>query len=195
MEIERKDGNIVLTCSEIEAGVIASMLDNDRAQCCSWDCPYWKARDCCDEQACIEMAKQIRTFLPLEEPTPEDDKIYLSGPAWLTRYECEVFNTVAAICEKDYNDITISPEALCEAVRGKASSTEIIEINRIVRKLALTRRDTKESILAGWAHDILNVDLVMMPDNFWGLRIMCPSVERLRFEDIVYLGGSTGRFH
>lgn len=191
MEIERKGENIVLTCSEKEAEVIAAMLDNEREGCCSWDCPYEREADCKTDsgnQVCIEMAAQIRSVLPQEEP---DNGIYLSAEAgWLTRYDCTVFNSVAALCQEPRREITIAPADLCEAIHGKPQGTDrIIETNRIIRKLALTKRDTKNSILLGCAHDLLDVDLVMMPDNFWGMRIMCSSVERLRFEDIVYLGG------
>lgn len=197
MEIERKAKKIVLTCSEKEAEVIAALLVNDRGEC-AWDCPYWSEADCKTDsgnQVCVEMAEQIRSVLPHEEPQLEDTMIYLSGPAWLTRYECTVFNTVASLCQEPRREITIAPADLCEMIHGKPQGTDrIIETNRIIRKLALTKRDTKDSILLGCAHDLLDVDLVMMPDNFWGMRIMCPSVERLEFEDIVYLGGSTGRF-
>lgn len=188
MEIERKSKKIVLTCSEKEAGVIAAMLDNEREGCCSWDCPNNKARYYCEEQTCIGLAEQIRSVLPQEEP---DNGIYLSAEAgWLTRYDCTVFNIVATLCQEPRREITIAPADLCESIHGKPQGTDrIIEINRIIRKLALTKRDTKNSILLGCAHDLLDVDIVMMPDNFWGMRIMCSSVERLEFEDIVYLGG------
>lgn len=189
MEIERKAKKIVLTCSEKEAEVIAALLVNDRGEC-AWDCPYWSEDDCKTDsgnQVCVEMAEQIREVLPSEP----DNGIYLSAEAgWLTRDECTVFNTVAALCQEPRREITIAPADLCEAIHGKPQGTDrIIEINRIIRKLALTKRDTKNSILSGCAHDLLDVDLVMMPDNFWGMRIMCTSVERLEFEDIVYLGG------
>ena len=71
MEIERKGKDIVLRCSEIEAEVIAAMLDNDRAEC-SWDCPYDRQNCDChqnktNEQVCIGMAKQIWAVLTPEK--------------------------------------------------------------------------------------------------------------------------------
>ena len=200
MEIERKRKDVVLTCSEKEAGVIAAVLSYDRDDC-AVSCPYLKMDVCRvdwgtqHKEACHDLATQIWKFLRPVEPG-KDNAIYLSGPGWLTRYECDVFNTVAALCQEPRREITIAPADLCEAIHGKPQGTDrIIEINRIIRKLALTKRDTKNSILLGCAHDLLDVELVMMPDNFWGMRIMCPSVERLEFEDIVYLGGCTGRFY
>ena len=195
MEIERNGKDIVLRCSEIEAGMIAAVLTYDRDDCAS-GCPFLETDICritwnrYHWEACADLGEKIGEFLRPVEPE-EDNGIYLSAEAgWLTRYECSVFNTVAALCQEPRREITIAPADLCEAIHGKPQGTDrIIETNRIIRKLALTKRDTKNSILLGCAHDLLDVELVMMPDNFWGMRIMCSSVERLNFEDIVYLGG------
>ena len=194
MEIERKGENIVLTCSEIEAGAIAAVLTYDRDDCAS-GCPFLETDICriiwnrYHWEACADLGEKILEFLRPVEPE-KDNAIYLSAPGCLTRYECAVFNAVASLCKEPYGEITIAPEDLCEAIHGKPQGADrIIEVNRIIRKLALTKRDKKNSILLGCAHDLLDVDIVTMPDGFWGMRIMCPSVEWLEFEDIVYLGG------
>ena len=137
------------------------------------------------------------------------NNIYLSGPEWLTQYDCDVFNAVAGMfTPEDWSapippGITTTAEKIFQKMRYPTPALydamtndrfwHLRKISACIRKLALTRESVPELLALDMGSFLLHVSVVMTKWGF-GFAIDRPSIKHLDFDDIIYIGGQTGGF-
>lgn len=123
------------------------------------------------------------------------NNIYLSGPEWLTQYDCDVFNAVAGMFKDGEKKVVVTADQIYEAIHSGQIPTlnELAAIIKSVRKLAHFQQRVPELLeydVGPWLFPVC----VVIAGSGLGFSIQKPCLKRIELSEIIYCGGKTEIF-
>ena len=125
----------------------------------------------------------------------QGNKVYLSGPAWLMQYDCDVFNTIVGMFKGGEGKVVVTADQIYEAMHSGQNPTlnELAAIIQSVRKLAQFQQRVPEMLEYDVGPWLFPVQVVIAGSGL-GFSIQKPYLKRIDLSEIVYCGGKTEIF-